>query len=140
MLMASSSAVGRVAISDAGIIDSRSAGTAKAGYYLNNDGTAQVYRTTTNFVSRPGEWWDGGGAPSGTWEVRATLVSGGLASGTTGTWLSLSSDRSWYVQRTGSGVQQCAMTVEIRPTGGAVVANAAVSLMAEVESGGSIPT
>jgi hypothetical protein len=65
------------------------------------------------------------GVASGTWlvtgtvadyEVRATLNSGALTSGTVGSWLSLSTSRSWNVTRTddAAGTTSASMLVEIR--------------------------
>lgn len=67
------------------------------------------------------------------YEVRATLTSGSLTSGTTGTWLSLGTSRSWTRDRNTAGVSQAVMTIEIRnATTLVVLDSASVTLTAEV--------
>ncbi len=52
------------------------------------------------------------------WEVRATLVSGSpLTSGTLGTWLPLTSSRSWGLSRTVAGTSESVLTFEFRRAG-----------------------
>jgi hypothetical protein len=86
---------------------------------------------------------DGGSVDQGDWispkasapsdyEVQATLNAGTLTSGTTGSWLALSSNRSWTLGRVTVGVaDQVDLTIEIRKGSGATLATATVTLDAE---------
>lgn len=67
------------------------------------------------------------------YEVRATLNSGSITSGSLGTWDSLAFTRSWQISRSVSGVQSANLTIEIRPTGGSVVDSATVTLSVSVD-------
>lgn len=67
------------------------------------------------------------------YEVRATLVSGGLTSGSTGVWQALSTTRAWNLHRTASGSSACELTIEIRRASDSVVIDTAtVTLTATV--------
>jgi hypothetical protein len=68
------------------------------------------------------------------YEVRATLTGGSLTSGTTGSYISLGSTRTWRVEANSPGSNQGAnLTIEIRLTAGPgpVVATALVSIQAD---------
>jgi hypothetical protein len=54
------------------------------------------------------------------YEVRVTPTTGTFSSGTTGTWLALSSARTY--ERTNAGSGDVTFTIEIRPNGGSVIA------------------
>ena len=106
-----------------------SPGTAEAAYILNSNGNAQLLQdgNTTN-VS--GEWLVFG--TNSAFEVRATLNSGSLSSGTTGTWLSLGTTRTWTVQET-AGTKTANLTIEIRrASDGTVLDSCTVDITAEV--------
>ena len=64
------------------------------------------------------EWNTSTTAGSG-YEVKATLNSGSLTSGTTGSWLALSSNRTWTVTDTTQDdiAQTATLTIQIRATG-----------------------
>lgn len=68
--------------------------------------------------------------------VRATLNSGSLSSGTTGTWLALTSDRNWAVQKlensTGSQVANLTIAIASDSGGTNIVVSATISLEATV--------
>ena len=84
------------------------------------------------------------GASSSTWllsgaasdyDVRATVVSGTLTTGTTGSWLNLGTTRTWTKVRTSniSGIDTVSLTIEISLAGaGVAIATATVDLTAEV--------
>lgn len=105
--------------------------TASASFLLNSDGRAQKQESgVTTDVS--GEWLVSGAASS--FEARATVTSGSLTSGTTGSWLALSSSRSWILERGSVGLSTCQFTLEIRrTTDSVVVATATITLSAEVD-------
>jgi hypothetical protein len=68
------------------------------------------------------------------YEIRATIVSGSVTSGTTGAWLALSSTRTWTRTRTTLGTSTVTMTLEIRRVSdGLVLDTATVALEATVD-------
>ena len=67
------------------------------------------------------------------YEVRATLLSGSVSSGSTGSWLSLGTTRSWTRDRASNGSASCGLLIEIRRTSDlSVVASASITLTATV--------
>jgi len=87
--------------------------TATAGVRMNTSGIQErlINVTYTNMGS-----WRGSGT-SADFEVRCTLDSGTLDSGTTGTWLSMSSSREWWCRvgpSAGFATQTASITLEIR--------------------------
>jgi hypothetical protein len=104
-------------------------GTATSGVRFNDNGTVEQNKNGTYSVL---ENW---AAPSqsglgSSYEVRATLQSGTLTSGTTGTWLAISTNPEWTVS-TGSGVRDASLLIEVRPNSGAVADSATYTLHAE---------
>lgn len=59
-------------------------------------------------------WMNGGTAAN--YDIRATIVSGTVTTGTTGSWLSLSGGQSWSKTRTSNlaGTDTVVLTIEIR--------------------------
>ena len=103
-------------------------GTARSGYRLNTSGIAEE-RDGASYSTL--ETWLSAGSSSG-YECRATVTFGTLTSGTTGTWLALSTSREWYVEQGSVGTNTCEFTVEIRnATTLAVVDSAAITLEAD---------
>lgn len=84
-----------------------------AGYRIGFDG--YVYARNFSTYTQDQQWTSG---PPGNYEVRATLISGSLSSGggTTGSWLSCSTNRDWFVQDTtiNDSKVSAKMTMEIR--------------------------
>lgn len=109
-------------------VDAIIADTAK--YKVASDG--KVY---TNVGPSDVLWetWRLSGA-SADYEVRATLTSGSVSSGTTGSWLALSTTREWTRGPT-IGFSHANLTIEIRLTGGALLDSAEVSLTQEPDAG-----
>jgi hypothetical protein len=107
---------------------------AEVTFYVNSNGSVQA--TTFNSGILDTYDWITPTTGSTTHFVRATLNSGSLASGTTGTWLPLTSDRSWSVQRleNSGGLQIANLTIAIssNSSGTNIVASANISLQAEV--------
>jgi hypothetical protein len=66
----------------------------------------------------------------GSYEVKATVTAGALSSGTTGSWLALSSNRSWSVGPVTLGNANATLTIEIRKDG-VVLDSATITLEAE---------
>lgn len=85
------------------------------------DGALTVTCAGTNGGTEPAttEWWppnpvtDVGAG----YDIRVTETSGTFSSGTVGTWIALSSDRTWMVNADNS-TNTVSFTIEIRPTGG----------------------
>lgn len=122
-----------------------SGSTATATFTLNSSGVAQA--TTVGNASTPpagttnytGEWMIT--PPNSAYEARATLVSGTLSSGTTGSWLALSTSRAWSVTISvaaggGSATKDCTILVEIRDASTlAVLDSDQIALQSEANSG-----
>jgi len=87
----------------------------------------------TTLGSDVGDWLAPKSFAPSLYEIRATIVSGSLTSGSsaTGSWLALTSDRNW---RRLSGalntLTTCVLTIEIRYAGGPVLDTATVTLNA----------
>jgi len=81
-----------------------------------------------------GNWATPGASGIGSgYEVRWTVVSGSLSGGTSGTWQSLSSSRTYARNRVGVGSAQAVGTVEIRDASTlTVLTTSTVTLEAEV--------
>lgn len=68
-----------------------------------------------------GDWVLPKGAAGASYEARATVISGTLTSGTSGSWLALSSTRTWTRDRSGVGERVCVIDVEVRHASTGVV-------------------
>ncbi len=103
---------------------------ATAAYRLNSNGQVE---SLVNGSPTTLEQWCTPTSAAGNYEARVTVNSGALSSGTTGTWLALSTSRTWSVVRSGAGSSSCNFTVEIRRTGTTTVLDSAIiDLVAEV--------
>lgn len=101
--------------------------TATASYALENDGDIAVNG------SDDGDWITPKAAAGADYECRATVISGGFTTGTFGSWLALSSTRSWTLVQSGIGTATASMTLEIRrASDGTVLDSATISFTAEV--------
>jgi hypothetical protein len=101
---------------------------AYAGLRLNSSGIIEERKASYTAF----ETWLLSGAASD-YEVRATLNTGSLTSGTTGTWLSCGTSREWLCSSTVIGISQATLTIEIRRVSDSLILeSAAVSLYAEV--------
>jgi hypothetical protein len=90
----------------------RPAAAPVASYRLASDGDID-HTSGTNTISDAGDWI----TPKtnmALYECRATMISGTLTSGTTGSWMALSSDRTWTLTRTADGTSTASFTLEIR--------------------------
>ena len=98
---------------------------ATASYALNSNGQV-VYsgRLGTEYWIVPQSGMSG-------YEAKASLVSGLLTSGTTGSWLPLSTTRTWTLRSDGD-IEQAVFDVEIRKIGtSTVLATARITMEAE---------
>jgi len=121
----------RINLSDLAAFSTTFIGTATARYNVKSDGT--IFGTSgNNTTSQLGTWLTFGTASN--YEVRATVVSGTLSSGTTGSWLDLASDREWTVAQVTVGINTAVITVEIRNASTLVVVDSA-TIEIEAERG-----
>lgn len=121
-----------VTINDESVFDFQlGTGTAVAAYTLLSSGDIRQTQGVTN--TDIGDWVTPKSAASN-YECRATLVSGTLSSGTTGSWLALTTNRSWSCERSSFGVTAATISLEIRKIGTTTVLDTAtISLQAEWE-------
>lgn len=117
----------RVRLDSATYSDSIFGGTATALFTLGSGGL--VTGTGSSYT-----WLLVGSAAD--YEVFASISSGSLTSGTTGSWLPLSTSREWSVQRSSVGTKACTLQVQIREAAApnAVLATATVLLSATREA------
>ncbi len=112
-----------VTITDEFITSTRVAsGTAVSAYVLKATGDInQIVNTDTTDI---GDWITPKSSASN-FECYATLSSGTLSSGTTGSWLALTSERSWTRNRSTTGTSTAVIVVEIRKVGTSTVLDTA---------------
>jgi hypothetical protein len=115
---------GTVSIDNQTLVRTSLHGTA-CQYNLNADGN--VYGPTASALLEA--WLDSGSA--GSFEARATLLSGALTTGTTGVWQALSTTRTWTATL-------ASIKIEIRRVSdGVILDTATISLEADATGGGS---
>jgi hypothetical protein len=120
----------RITLSGVGV-SSTGTGTQTATYTLESDGDV-ITATTPGGSVDAGDWIVPKASAPSDYEVRATLVSGTLSTGTTGSWLALSSNRTWTLQQVVVGTAtQVTLTIEIRKGSGVALASATVTLDAQ---------
>jgi len=114
-----------------------------AGFQLDTDGT--IDSKSGDIAAGPAyttivgvEWLSSNGTNEANveadrYECFATITSGTLTTGTTGSWLALSSARSWEKEQTVIGSSTVVFTLDIRLIGTTtVLATASITLTAEV--------
>jgi hypothetical protein len=108
---------------------------ARVVFSVNSNGTVLATGDTTGTLASYN--WLTPTTGSTTYYVRATLTSGTFSSGTTGTWLALTSNRSWVTLFTSNspGNKMTTATFEIATDSGGtnVVVSASISLEAFVD-------
>ena len=135
ILLAAFAAMGgdRIGLSGVSVVSIGSGGQT-ATYTLESDGDV-VTATTSGGSVDAGDWIDPKASAPSDYEVQATLNAGTLTFGSsaTGSWLALTSNRSWSItQIVNSGSSNAAdLTIEIRKGSGATLASANVTLEAE---------
>ena len=110
-------------------------GTSSAGawYYLTSGGVVQGSTDFNGINPYFIENWVTPTSQAANYEAFVTVTSGSLNGGTTGSWVALSSNRSWYIQSTVTGLKTCVFTVQIRRIGtGTVLDTATITLNADV--------
>ena len=107
---------------------------ASAQFQLQSDGDVARITVTTGGGGTVdvGDWITPISAAGANYEVRATVNSGSLTSGTTGSWLALSSTRTWTLTQTTVASSACELLIEIRNTSTTIVMDSStVTLQAE---------
>jgi len=113
---------------------------ANAGWQFNVDGTVD---------RRQGSWsynhdWGAptGGTPGTDYEIKCILNSGSTPSGdSVGTWLALTSARSWTLSQTTVGSKSCNLTIQIRDAATSTLQDSQTYTIAvTVGSGGTTTT
>jgi hypothetical protein len=84
-------------------------------YQINSNGS--VYGTVGGTPFDLLEQWVTPTSQASNYEVFATLNSGTLSGGTTGSWLSLGTTRDWYVTQTSVGSKVAELSIQIRRIG-----------------------
>jgi hypothetical protein len=126
-----------ITLTGATIADTDTFGSLSSSAQLNVNSNGTVTADVLNDLAPPyilaaDDWVVPKDVAPSDYEVRATLNSGSLSSGTVGSWLALTSNRSWSVSAVGSSSSQTAdLTLEIRQ-GANVLASAVYSLSASV--------
>jgi hypothetical protein len=128
-LLGRSGGVGTVSISNTSISDAETYPSgATAALALESDGD---FNASDAALTQ----WLLGSTNGSAYECRATLTSGSLSSGTTGSWLALSSTRTWSVTRVSLGSKSCVFLLEIGLLGtNTALASATISLDATVDA------
>ena len=109
----------------------------EAGFRLGTDG--KIYRRLTfggaynEIVSA--EWLDPKDAAlADQYEALATVTAGTLTTGTSGSWIALTSDRDWTKTQTSVGTSTVTFTLDIRQApGGPTLASASITLTPTVD-------
>ena len=108
-----------------------------AGVYLKSDGVEYAYAANGTAEGTSLGSYVSGLSTSALW-ARATVISGTLTSGTTGSWLGLGTSRGWYVTREGTNYGESIVVLNIEvatDSGGSnVIDTAQYTLTASVES------
>jgi len=122
----------RIALAETTIDVTNTGATASAAFRLATDGEVKrsingaAYAKIDTWVTPPTS------ALAALYECRATIVSGSLTSGTTGTWLPLNADQTWTLSRASTGALTVEMTLEIRLAAtGTVMASATITMGVE---------
>jgi hypothetical protein len=103
---------------------------ALASYALDNSGDIRQSTTGATNVDI-GDWVTPKSAAPGTFQCRATLVSGSIpTTGTMNTWEALTTARSWSRQQNTNGTSTSVILVEIRDGTGPTLASANITLRA----------
>jgi hypothetical protein len=118
-----------VSISDRTIRKIAIGGSATATYQITDDGTVRNHNNTVLE-----SWLNGAGGSVANYEVRATVISGPLTSGTTGTWLSCSTTPAWSLTNSAqdNSTDVAVILIEIRlASTGVIQDSATITLQAE---------
>lgn len=101
---------------------------ASASFSLESDG--DIITALSSGSTDQGDWLNPKSAAPGAYEARATLDSGDTPSGTLGSWVALSSTRTWGLSQVGIGAKSCVLTIEVG-LGGVALDTTSVSMSVE---------
>lgn len=104
-------------------------GSASVSIIFESDGDI-IESGTNSGVTDRGDWLAPKASAPSDYEIRATLVSGSVTSGTMNTWLALTSNRTWSRARIPVGTTECQVLFEIRKGAGAVLDSCTVTMTA----------
>lgn len=100
-------------------------GTNTASVQFQSDGDIVAPSGTPS--ASLGDWVDPKSSAPGDYEIRATVTSGTLSSGTTNTWQALTSSRTWSI--TSSNSKLTRVFFEIRDSSGTVLDDGTITLV-----------
>lgn len=103
-----------------------------ATYIANSNGSIQ--QSTIGGGTTTLEQWITPAVGMSGYEVRATLNSGSLTTGTTGSWLTLGSTQSWNCAQSVVGTKTANLTIEIRNATTLVVKASCTVIITATES------
>ena len=107
--------------------------SAGAWYFLLANGQVQGSTDFNGINPYFIENWVTPTSQAANYEALVTIVTGSLTGGTTGSWVALNSNRSWYVNQIGNGQKACTFTVQIRRVGTSTVLDTAtITVTADV--------
>ena len=122
-----------VALADNSVVDFNS-GSAEASYRLTSGGDVIAITTLIGDIDR-GDWVSPKSAAPGSYEAKADVIYGSVTGSATGSWLALTSDRTWTLSLVGAGSEAAGLTISIR-LGATVLATCTVDLEVYVDFGG----
>jgi len=115
------------------LIQGNGLSSAGAWYFLLANGQVQGSTDFNGINPFFIENWVTPTSQAANYEALVTIVYGSLSGGTVGSWVALSSNRSWYISTTSIGQTTCEFTVQIRRVGtGTVLDTATITLEADV--------
>ena len=116
----------QITISNVTTTNTRAGTAATAKYELQSDG--DIYRSSAN--ANPdvyvGDWIEPRASAGGGYECKVTINTGSLTTGTSGSWLALSSTRTWTIVQGSMGSGNVNFTVEIRQVGSSTTLDSAI--------------
>jgi hypothetical protein len=108
---------------------------AGVSFTVKSNGTVEVFADNSGVLASYN--WLTPTTGSTTYYVRATLLSGTFTSGTTGTWLALTSNRTWYTAYTsdspGNKMTSATIAIATDSAGTNIVVSSTVGLEAYVD-------
>lgn len=120
---------GGVALPSAAVIDTNG-GSASSSYRVAS--TGQVFGITSAFgVNSLGNWISPTSSAPGLYEIKAEVLLGSVTGSATGSWLAMTSTRTWTIALTGPGYGDAQLEISIRLGAGPVLTTASVNLLVE---------
>jgi hypothetical protein len=103
--------------------------SATASVTFKNDGTtSSVFSSGTGYST---DWIDPTSAAPDDYQIRATISSGTMTSGTFGSWLALTSNRTWSKTQFSVGSSSAQVLFEIRKGSGSVLDSGTITFYVE---------